>query len=73
MKIDWLQKLASRKFWAFLAAFISSLLLAFNLGENQVGQIVAIVTSFGSMAVYVFAEASVDKANAGGSDNDESF
>lgn len=62
MNKDILTKLSSRKFWALLAGFISSLLLAFNLGENDIAQITAIITAFGSVAVYILAEASVDKA-----------
>lgn len=61
MKINWKQKLSSRKFWALLAGFISSLLLAFNLGENEIAQVTAVITAFGSIAVYILAEASVDK------------
>ncbi|NLY80369.1 MAG: hypothetical protein GX072_10925 [Lysinibacillus sp.] len=61
MKINWKRKLSSRKFWALLAGFISSLLLAFNLGENEIAQVTAVITAFGSIAVYILAEASVDK------------
>lgn len=70
MKINWQQKLSSRKFWAFLASFITALLLAFNLNENQIGQVAAVITAFGSMAVYVFSEAKVDEANAKGSEDE---
>jgi hypothetical protein len=62
MKIDWKAKMSSRKFWAFLGSFVTSILLAFNLSENEIAQVVAIITSFGSMAIYVLSEASVDKA-----------
>lgn len=61
MKNKLLSKLSSRKFWALVAGFVGSLLLAFNVGENEIAQITAILTSFGSIAVYIFAEASVDK------------
>lgn len=64
MKIDWKAKLSSRKFWAFLGGFIGSLLIAFNVGENEIAQVTAIITSFGSVAVYLFAESSVDVAKA---------
>jgi drug/metabolite transporter (DMT)-like permease len=59
-----LEKISSRKFWALVAGFVGSLLLAFNLGENEIAQITAVITAFGSVAVYTFAEASVDKARA---------
>lgn len=76
MKIDWKSKLASRKFWALVAGLVSSLLVAFKVSEGSIAQVTAIITAFGSVAVYIFAEASVDKAAAGkdstkteGSDN----
>jgi len=64
--IDWKRKLSSRKFWSLVGGFISSLLLAFNLDENTVAQVAAVIGSFGLVAVYILAEASVDKANANG-------
>ena len=67
-KSDIIRKLTSRKFFAFLAGFIGSLLVAFNASDNEIAQATAIVTSFGSVVAYIFAEASVDKAQAGGED-----
>jgi len=61
MKINWGSKLGSRKFWALLAGFVGSVLMAFNAKEAAV-QITGIITAFGSVAVYIFAESSVDKA-----------
>lgn len=69
MKIDWKAKLASRKFWALVAGLVSSLLVAFNVSEGSIAQVTAIITAFGSVAVYIFAESSVDKA-AVNADND---
>jgi len=60
---DFLEKIASRKFWALIAGFIGSIMIALNVGNNQISQIVAIITAFGSIAVYILAEASVDKAS----------
>ncbi len=62
MSKNLINKLSSRKFWALLAGFIGSLLVAFNMGENDIAQVTAIISAFGSVAVYIFAEASVDKA-----------
>lgn len=63
-KINWKQKLSSRKFWALISALILSILVFFNVGENEIAQITSIITAFGSIAVYMFAEAAVDKARA---------
>jgi hypothetical protein len=58
-----LSKISSRKFWALLAGLIGSVLVVANVDENQIAQVTAIVTGFGTIAVYIFAEASVDRAN----------
>ncbi|MEK0285907.1 hypothetical protein NSQ14_12640 [Caldifermentibacillus hisashii] len=73
MKIDWKSKLSSRKFWALVAGFVGSLLVAFNVSEGSISQVTAIITAFGSVAVYILAESSVDKANKGkdGSNNEK--
>lgn len=63
-QINWKEKLSSRKFWALIAALVLSVLVFFNVGENQIAQITSIITAFGSVAVYIFAEASIDKARA---------
>ena len=65
-KTELFRKLSSRKFWALLAGFIGSMLVVFNVGDNDIAQVTAVVTAFGSVAVYMLAEASVDKAQAGG-------
>lgn len=57
-----MRKLSSRKFWALVASFVTSILIAFNLSENEIAQTVAIVSAFGSIVVYILAEASIDKA-----------
>ncbi|GAA0376558.1 hypothetical protein [Bacillus horti] len=53
-------KLSSRKFWSLLAGWLTSLLILFNFDENTTAQIVAVVGAFGSIVVYIFAEAYVD-------------
>lgn len=60
MKIDWRQKLSSRKFWAMLGGQATAILTAFNASENIILQITAIIGSIGVFAVYMLAEAYVD-------------
>ena len=60
MKNEILRKLTSRKFIIALTTFVTALLTAFNVGENEIAQIVAIVSAFGSMITYIVAEAYVD-------------
>lgn len=59
-KINWAQKLSSRKFWAALAGLVSSLLVFFNVPENKIAQISSIIGAVGVLAIYILAEAYVD-------------
>jgi carbonic anhydrase/acetyltransferase-like protein (isoleucine patch superfamily) len=61
MKIDWKQKLSSRKFWAMLVGQITAILAACNAGENVILQVSAVIASVGTLVVYILAETSVDK------------
>ena len=58
--IDWKKKLTSRKFWLAIVAFITPLLLAFGVTENDVTQIVAIVMAGADVVAYIIAEGLVD-------------
>lgn len=58
--IDWKKKLTSRKFWMAVVAFITPLLLAFGIAENDVTQIVAIIMAGADVVAYVIAEGLVD-------------
>ena len=64
-KIDWKRKLTSRKFWAALVAFITALLLAFNVDAGSVEQITSIIMSFASLIAYILAEGLVDASSTG--------
>lgn len=58
--IDWKKKLTSRKFWMAIIAFITPLMLAFGMAENQVTQVVAIVIAGADVVAYIIAEGLVD-------------
>lgn len=60
MKIDWKQKLTSRKFWSAVAGFIVPLLLAFGMSDSDVTQIAALIMSGGSLIAYILGEGMVD-------------
>ena len=64
-KIDWVQKLSSRKFWVCVVGFVSALLVAFNVGENWVSQVSAVIMAFGTLIIYILSEGRVDAAAAG--------
>lgn len=58
--IDWKKKLTSRKFWMAIVAFVTPLLLAFGVSENEVAQIVAIIMAGADVVAYIIAEGLVD-------------
>lgn len=67
-KEDLIRKLTSRKFWVALVAFISALLIAFNVPEASISQVTAIIMAFGSLLAYIFAEGWVDSTREKGGD-----
>jgi uncharacterized membrane protein len=58
--IDWKKKLTSRKFWMAVVAFVTPLLLAFGVAEDNVTQIVAIIMAGADVVAYIIAEGLVD-------------
>lgn len=53
-------KLTSRKFWAYLATFVTAILIACNVDEGSVAQIIAIIGAFADTIAYLFAEGIAD-------------
>lgn len=70
-KNDLLRKLTSRKFWLALVAFITALLVAFNVDAGSVEQITSIIMSFGSLVAYILAEGWADAHNTNGANGNE--
>lgn len=62
MKINWKQKLSSRKFWALLIGVVSALLLVFKVPDMTAEQIVAVISAFATLIAYMFSEGMVDAA-----------
>lgn len=58
--IDWKKKLTSRKFWIAVVAFITPLLLAFGVSQDDVTQVVAIIMAGADVVAYIIAEGLVD-------------
>lgn len=69
-KQDIIRKLSSRKFWVALIAFITALLVAFNVDAGSIEQITSIIMSFASLIAYVIAEGLVDANNVGNAYDD---
>lgn len=61
-KINWAQKLSSRKFWAAVVALVVSVIAFTNCDQGTIEKVVALVGAIGSMAMYMLSETMVDKA-----------
>lgn len=63
MKIDWIRKLTSRKFWIALVGFVTALLIAFKVDAGSIEQVTSIIMSFASLIAYILAEGFADAGN----------
>ena len=63
MKINWVQKLTSRKFWAAIVAVITSVCVIFGVEDITTEQIAALVIAVGALIAYILGEGFVDAAN----------
>lgn len=64
MKINWVQKLTSRKFWAAIVAVITSICVIFGVEDITMEQVTALVMAVGALIAYILGEGFVDAANA---------
>ncbi len=62
MKINWKRKLSSRKFWAAITGVVISVMVAFNADAGEQEKVTGIITATGTLAIYMLAEGSTDKA-----------
>lgn len=62
MKVNWTQKLTSRKFWAAVVTFVTSILVAFGVPDLTVEQVTAVITAGAGMIAYIIGEGLVDAA-----------
>lgn len=63
-KIDWKRKLTSRKFWAAILGFVTSILAVFNLPDATVEQIIGMISAVSILIAYIIGEGMVDAAYA---------
>ncbi len=71
MKIDWKNKLTSRKFWIAVVGFVVPLLLSFGVAESVATQISGVIMSGATCIAYILGEGLVDaEANANRINND---
>lgn len=67
-KINWKQKLTSRKMWAALVGIVAGLAAAFGITESEYAQVAGLVTAAVSVVSYIFGESKVDAARQLGVD-----
>ena len=64
MKIDWLRKLTSRKFWLSVASFVSMMIVAFGGAEDVATQVSALIMAGASVLGYLIAEGLADSSHS---------
>ena len=69
-KINWKQKLTSRKFWVSIIGFITSLLLAFGVDNLTIEQVASVISALGVLIAYILSESLVDSARIKGDEQD---
>jgi uncharacterized membrane protein len=73
MKINWKQKLTSRKFWAAITGFITAILITFNVDSLTIEQVVSLISACSVLIAYIIGEGLVDSARVkdeGGKSNE---
>ena len=58
--INWKEKLSSRKFWAAVVGFVTSVLTALGASELTVEQVSVIMGAVGTLVAYIISEGYVD-------------
>ena len=62
MKINWKQKLTSRKFWAAVTGFVTAIMVAFGANDLTIEQVVGLITAASTLIAYIIGEGIVDAA-----------
>lgn len=62
MKINWKQKLTSRKFWAAVTGFVTAIMIALNVDELTIEQTISVISAASILIAYIIGEGLVDAA-----------
>lgn len=60
MKIDWVRKLTSRKFWLSVSGFVSMMMIFFHFSESEATQVAALIVAGADVIAYVIGEGLAD-------------
>lgn len=63
MRIDWVKKLTSRKFWLSVASFVSMMIVYCGGSENKATQTAALIMAGATVIGYVIGEGLADAGN----------
>ena len=63
-KINWGQKLTSRKFWAAVVGFVTAPLLAFGVSDSETTQVAGVIMAGATLIAYIVGEGMVDASRA---------
>lgn len=63
MKIEWIRKLTSRKFWLAVCNFITMLIIAMSGDQDLAVQITALIMAGAGVIALIVGEGLVDAAN----------
>ena len=69
-KINWKQKLTSRKLWLAVAGLIVGVLALFGVNADMAQQVSGVIMALGSVVAYIVGEGLVDAAAAGRDSSD---
>jgi uncharacterized membrane protein len=69
-KINWKQKLTSRKFWAAVTGFVTAVLMVFRVDEMTIEQVIAIISASSVLIAYIIGEGIVDAARLSSDDTE---
>ena len=61
-KINWKQKLSSRKFWAAIVGIVTAILVILNTDELTIERTAALISAEGTLIAYILTEGSIDEA-----------
>lgn len=63
MKNNWVRKLTSRKLWVAVAAFVSSLIVAFGGAEETAVTVTGVIMAGATAIAYIIGEGLIDASN----------
>ncbi len=61
-KINWKQKLSSRKFWAAVAGVVAAALVLCNVDNLTIEKVAALISAEGTLIAYILTEGSIDES-----------